>query len=108
MTHISIRNPRGRNIGKALGLIALAAVEEYHMHADIAAFGAPSECHGAVSKGEARRMRDLRRRIKGLTGLKWREFRKEVTARTSDKVLYLAEQGGLIKVTPSRFPLFFR
>lgn len=67
------RNPRGQ-LGRALTILKLCDVGEQTMHADVAAFGAPSECHSLVSKGEARRWRQAYRHACAVSGLKRREF----------------------------------
>jgi hypothetical protein len=56
------------NLGKALSIIAKAQVLEAIMHEDVDAFGAPSECHGLVDHGCAKRFRLARRRAEALAG----------------------------------------
>jgi hypothetical protein len=67
-----------RNISQALTVIAFAECREHFMHADVVAFGAPSECHDLVSRGEAERLRLMRRRVHSLTGLPYRVFCRKV------------------------------
>ncbi|QIG66743.1 hypothetical protein EVB27_073 [Rhizobium phage RHph_TM16] len=67
-----------RQVGKALGILATFEAKEIVMHADIAAFGAPGECHGLVSKGEAKRAREARRHAKAVSGLSRRGFNQEL------------------------------
>lgn len=50
------------NLGQVLTILARAEAAEHFMHADVSAFGAPSECHALVSRGEARRKRIARKR----------------------------------------------
>lgn len=102
---------KGRDIGKGLGILAHFYLEEAHMHADVSAYHAPSECHDAVSRHESRRLRQVWRRIKAVTGLEKKTFQREVDRRTgSGKVLYLATTGGLLrdeKVLSKRYPLLY-
>lgn len=70
---MKIRNPRGQ-LGRAMTILYEANAAEEIMHQDGAAFGAPSECHALVSKGEAQRMRHAYRRACAVSGLKRREF----------------------------------
>lgn len=75
---------RGTNIGRALGLLHRwmegCALDEEFGHA----MGAPmGELRHMIDRGRCKDLRHLRRRIKGMTGLKWRVFLKEVERRTS-------------------------
>ena len=63
-------------LGKAFTIIARQQVLESILHADVDAFGAPSECHGLVRKGELRREREAWRHAKAVSGLNRRNFRK--------------------------------
>lgn len=63
-----------QNVSRALTVIARAEVRECLMHDDVRAWGAPSECHADVSRGEPQRWRDARRAVRGLTGLPWPVF----------------------------------
>lgn len=65
-------------LGKAFTILAQAQVREEIMHDDVAAFHAPSECHALVSKGEARRLREARRRAKAVSGLSRSHFNRTV------------------------------
>lgn len=73
------------NLGKALSIIVRANVDEDIMHSDVDAFGAPSECHGSVSKGESRRLRQARRHAKAASGLTARQFSIAIRRVYSDK-----------------------
>ncbi len=68
-----------RQLGKAIGIIARACANESIMHEDISAWGAPSECHADVEKGEAIRLRHAHRLAKSVSGLSRRAFNKELT-----------------------------
>jgi hypothetical protein len=65
-----------RQLGKAFSIIARARAREEMMHMDVDAFHAPSECHGLVSRGEDRRLRQARRHAKSVSGLNRRQFRQ--------------------------------
>lgn len=67
-----------RQMGKAIGILALAQAREDFMHEDVDAFGAPGECHGLVSRGEARRERQARRHAKAASGLSRAAFNREL------------------------------
>jgi hypothetical protein len=71
---------RPRQLGKALGILARAAVREDYVHADVEAFGGPGECHGAVSRGEGRRLRQAKRHAKAASGLSRAAFNRELRA----------------------------
>lgn len=70
---MTLRNPKGQ-LGRALTIVYTASVREEIMHEDVAAFGAPSECHALVSKGADQRMRAAYRHACAVSGLKRREF----------------------------------
>lgn len=80
---------RGQNIGRALSLLS-RFVEACEMDEEFgAAMGAPmSELRPIINRGRARQMRKLRRRIKGITGLKWKIFVAEVERRTSARFVH--------------------
>lgn len=104
---------KGQNIGQALGVLLHHYATEAHYHADVDAWHAPSECHGDVSRGEAKRLRQVRRQIKAITGLRWPAFVAEVSKRTGQgsKLLYLGcQQLGALRATPAnvaRYPMLF-
>jgi hypothetical protein len=50
------------NLSTALTILARAEAAEHFMHADVAAFGAPSECHALVARGQHARNRIARKR----------------------------------------------
>lgn len=52
---------RSPNLAHALTILARADMVEHALHADIGAFGAPSECHTLVSRGEIQRKRRARK-----------------------------------------------
>lgn len=59
-----------RQLGKALGILIRQMEIENAMHADVDAWGAPSECHGLVARGSARRWREVRRHACHVAGVK--------------------------------------
>lgn len=77
--------PKGRDIGKAAGIVRAFFEAEESFHADVAAWGAPGECHTLISSGECRRFRTVRRHVKAVTGLPWRVYVSEVKRRTSPR-----------------------
>lgn len=50
-----------KNLGRVLTILALHEASEIFAHEDVRAFGAPSECHDDVSRGEPQRFREARR-----------------------------------------------
>jgi hypothetical protein len=102
---------KGHDIGKGLAILAHFYLTEAHYHADVSAWHAPGECHDVVSKHEDRRLREVWRHIKGVTGLKKKAFQREVARRTgSGKVLYRVTMGALLrdeKMLRRKYPLFF-
>lgn len=71
----------GRNLGKALTILARCQAAEDALHADVDAFGAPGECHALVSKGQARRWRRARKHAKAVSGLPYRVLMRKVSGR---------------------------
>jgi hypothetical protein len=71
-------------LGKAFGLILLAEAKEAFMHQDVSLWGAPSECHDLVSKGEFKRLRQARRNAKAVSGLSRAAFNKLAKGVTAD------------------------
>jgi hypothetical protein len=75
---------RGHDVGRGLSMVhayvdACSADEEFG-----AAMGAPmGELRHIIAAGRARQFRRLRRRVKSVTGLKWRVFEAEIERRTS-------------------------
>ena len=57
-------------LGKAIGILLQAHMNESDMHSDVDAFHAPSECHDLVSRGEGRRLRFARRHALHVAGFK--------------------------------------
>jgi hypothetical protein len=80
--------PKGRNIGKGMTILRRFNRSENEIFDDLAAFYAPSECYGAVRESIERDFREVKRHIKAVTGLKFKEFEKEVKRRTSPHWLY--------------------
>ena len=71
-----------KNLGKAVGILILADCVERFMHADVRAWGAPSECHDVVSRGAARRRRQARRHAEAIAQAPLRVIEREVKRRT--------------------------
>lgn len=69
-----------RQLGKAIGIVAMATVREIIMHEDVSAWGAPSECHRDVRRGEVDRERTARRHAKAVSGLTRGQFRRALRA----------------------------
>ena len=65
-----------RNISRALTILARAEAAEFDLHADVDAFGAPSECHALVSRGEKQRWRNAVRHAKGVTGASYPQIKR--------------------------------
>lgn len=70
-----------RNLGTALTILARAEAAEHFMHADVDAFGAPSECHGLVSRNEARRLRQARKHAEAEAKAPYRVIRAQAQKR---------------------------
>lgn len=70
-----------RNLGQVLTIIARAEACEHFMHADVDAWGAPSECHGLVSRGETRRQRQARRHAEAVARAPWRVIQRQAAKR---------------------------
>ena len=73
------RNPRGQ-LGRAFSIIAQHQMREWDMHADVRAWGAPSECHDLVNRGAARRERAAYAHASAVSGLKRQHLRKAFDA----------------------------
>jgi hypothetical protein len=58
------------NLGRAVSILAKFQRDCDFMYEDLAAFYAPSECYGDVSRGQARRFRLVRRRACKAAGVK--------------------------------------
>ena len=65
-------------MGRAVSIIAAHFAAEHIAHADVDAFGAPSECHALVARGEAQRERQARRLAKAASGLSRAEFNRRL------------------------------
>lgn len=70
-----------RNLGKALTILAKAEAVEMDYHADVDAWGAPSECHGLVSRGEAQRARLARKHAEAVARRPLRIINREAKKR---------------------------
>jgi hypothetical protein len=69
------------NLGKAISILARAEALEENLHASVSAFGAPSECHDSVSKGEVWRARISRRHAEAIARAPLRVIAKEARDR---------------------------
>lgn len=67
-----------KSMGRALTIMARQDVREIVMHEDVSAWGAPSECHQSVSRGEFLRRREARRLAKSVSGLSRAAFNREL------------------------------
>ena len=73
--------PRRYQIGKAISILLAAEHHECMLHDDVDAWGAPSECHGLVARGEAQRLRAARRHAVAVSGCRnLREIRRRARA----------------------------
>ena len=70
-----------RNLGQVLTVLAIREAAECFAHADVEAFGAPSECHALVSRGEDKRRRTARRLAESVARRPMRIVRREAAAR---------------------------
>lgn len=91
-----------RQYGKALGILWRADRFESEMHADVSAWGAPSECHDSVSSGEARRRREARRHAEAVAGVPLRVLLARAARLVPPAALRRAEA----RVSEPRHPWF--
>ena len=70
-----------QNLGTVLTVLARSEAAEHFMHADVDAFGAPSECHVLVSRGEAQRQRRARKLAEALARRPMRCIKREAQRR---------------------------
>ena len=70
-----------RNLGKVLAILARAEACEIDMHADVDAFGAPSECHAMVARHEGRRLRRARKHAEAVARRPLRCIEREARRR---------------------------
>lgn len=69
--------PRSPNLAQALTILASAEMAEHAAHADVSAFGAPSECHALVSRGETARKRQARKHAESVARRPYRVIKRE-------------------------------
>ena len=67
-----------RQLGKAISILVHQTASEHFAHADIAAFGAPGECHTLVRRNEERRWRLAVRRARAVSGMTRSKFRRVI------------------------------
>jgi hypothetical protein len=85
-----------RNLGKITGLVINHLRVETEMHADVEAWGAPGECHGAVNQTIDRARRALFQDIERATGYTTRQLDDELNRRVSGKWLWRSGVGQVI------------
>lgn len=93
------------NLGAALSKLAIHEATETVMHADVSAFGAPSECHDLVAKGEAARRRIARRHAEAIACAPMRVIVREAIKRLGSQAAYVracnkAEQRAFARLCP--------
>jgi hypothetical protein len=75
------------NLGQVLGIVARHEASELFMHIDadmhkdVDAWGAPSEAHDELSRGEERRWREVRKHAEALAQRPWRIIVREAQRR---------------------------
>src|SRR5215471_15261905 len=69
------------NLGQVLGIVARHEASELFMHKDADAWGAPSEAHDDVSRGEERRWREVRKHAEAVAQRPWRIIVREAQHR---------------------------
>lgn len=76
-------------LGKAISILVSAERIERDMHDDVDAWGAPSECHDLVARGEEKRRRHARRRALHAAGVNsMRVLRTRVRRVCTDAYFY--------------------
>ncbi len=65
----------------ALSILARAEAAERFMHANVGAFGAPSECHSLVSRGEEARWAKAVAKAEAVAGAPFRTIKAEALVR---------------------------
>lgn len=70
-----------RNLGQALSVVIAQEAAEAVAHADVSAFGAPSECHDLVDRHMKRRRAEAIAEAERLAGVPWAEIRMQAEAR---------------------------
>jgi hypothetical protein len=69
------------NLSRALTILARAEAAEIDLHADVDAWGAPSECHALVGRHQARRDRIARKHAEAEAQRPLRVIRRETQRR---------------------------
>ena len=92
------------NLGAALSRIAVQEASECFMHADVSAWGAPSECHELVSRGEAQRRRLARRSAEAIARAPMRVILREAERRIGKRALHRAMQEAEYRYYLRTFP----
>jgi hypothetical protein len=96
-----------RNLGQVLTILTKAQVNEGIMHMDVDAWGAPSECHSAVSKGEAKRLRIARKHAEALAGAPLRVIEREARKRGGHRAMLGFPYGRLYAILDSKMNPFY-
>ena len=78
-----------RNLGQIATILLHAVDRANAMHADVSAFGAPSECHGLVAAGVKRDWLALVEELEASTGYRAEELVAEFHDRCDGKFLYV-------------------
>jgi hypothetical protein len=76
---------KGHDIGKGVTILRKFNEDREFAQEDLATFYAPSECYPIVERGFDRKFRTIKKKIKGVTGLKFKVFSEEIVRRTSSK-----------------------
>jgi hypothetical protein len=69
------------NLGQVLGIVAHHEASEIFMHNDVDGWGASSEAHDDVSRGEERRWREVRKHAEAVAQRPWRLIVREAQRR---------------------------
>jgi hypothetical protein len=70
-----------RNLGQALSVVIAQEAAEADAHADVDAFGAPSECHSLVNKHMLRRRLNAIVEAQRIAGAPWAEITRQAAER---------------------------
>lgn len=87
---------KGHNLGRGCSILLSFLNGVGACYDDLCAFNAPSECAGLVNRGLQRDFRQIKKRIKAITGLKYDLFMEEVARRTSPRWVHYHLNDGII------------
>lgn len=85
-----------RNLGAALSILVRASAAEEFAHYDVDAFGAPSECHDLVARGEAQRLRRARKHAEAVARRPLRVILREASRRGCDLARLASVSGRIV------------